>query len=132
MQVFVPYPSPIDVAKCLDKRRLRKQIIECNQILKAIYGESKAWANHPVVNMYRPYIQFLAAYSDTLWAFQNGCDYWVQGLSELADAHRPLSSPTPSATSTSEGSTLRRRSFTLNSQSMEPAKRTGTSWTGKS
>ncbi len=89
MHVFVRYKSFIDVAKCLDKRRLRKQIIECNQILKAIYGESKAWANHPVVNMYRPYIQFLAAYSDTLWAFQNGCDYWVQGLSELADAHRP-------------------------------------------
>ena len=89
MQVFVPYPSPIDVAKCLDPKRLRKQVIECDQILKAIYGESDAWKNHPVVKMYRPYIQFLAAYSDTLWAFQNGCDYWVQGLSELADAHRP-------------------------------------------
>jgi len=26
MNVFIPYPSPIDVAKCLDKMRLRPQI----------------------------------------------------------------------------------------------------------
>ena len=65
MQVFVPYPSPIDVAKCLDPKRLRKQIIECDQILKAIYGQSEAWKNHPVVKMYRPHAQFLAAYADT-------------------------------------------------------------------
>ena len=36
MQIFIPYPSPIDVAKCLDPRRLNKQILECDQIMKAI------------------------------------------------------------------------------------------------
>lgn len=89
MQVFVPYPSPIDVAKCLDKKRLRKQIIECDQILKAIYGQSEAWKNHPVVKMYRPHVQFLAAYADTLWTFEQNCLYWTEGLSELADSYRP-------------------------------------------
>lgn len=89
MQVFVPYPSPIDVAKCLDKRRLRKQIIECDQILKAIYGQPKAWKNHPVVNMYRPHVQFLAAYADTLWTFEQNCLYWTEGLSKIADSRRP-------------------------------------------
>ena len=88
MQVFVPYPSPIDVAKCLDPKRLRKQIIECDQILKAIRGESETWKNHPVVKMYQKYTQFICAYSDTLWAFLNGLDMAV-GLSEYADRYRP-------------------------------------------
>ena len=89
MQVFVPYPSPIDVAKCLDPKRLRKQIIECDQILKAIRGESEAWKNHPVVKMYRPHIQFLAAYADTLWCFEQNSLSWTERLSEFADRHRP-------------------------------------------
>lgn len=89
MQVFVPYPSPIDVAKCLDPKRLRKQIIECDQILKAIRGESEAWKNHPVVKMYRPYFSFLAAYSDTLWTFEQGCRDWSDGVSKIADSYRP-------------------------------------------
>lgn len=63
MQVFVPFPSPIDVARCLDERRLRKQIIECNQILKAIRGESEAWKNHPVTRMYQPYLMWLHYYT---------------------------------------------------------------------
>lgn len=88
MQVFVPYPSPIDVAKCLDPKRLRKQIIECDQILKAIRGKSEAWKNHPVVKMYKNYTQFLCAYSDTLWCFMNGSDM-APGLSEYADRYRP-------------------------------------------
>lgn len=69
MQVFVPYPSPIDVAKCLDKRRLRKQIIECDQILKAIYGQSEAWKNHPVVKMYSDYAAWLWYYRGVLEAY---------------------------------------------------------------
>ena len=89
MQVFVPYPSPIDVAKCLDPKRLRKQIIECDQILNVIIGESKAWSNHPVVKMYKPHIQFLAAYVDTLWSFEQNCLYLTEGLSEFADSYRP-------------------------------------------
>ena len=36
MQVFI-IGSLLDTAMCLDKKRLNKQIIECQQILKAIW-----------------------------------------------------------------------------------------------
>ena len=89
MQVFVPYPSPIDVAKCLDKRRLRKQIIECDQILKAISGKSQAWKNHPVVKMYRGYDRWLCAYSDCIYAYNDGQEELASRLSDTADGCRP-------------------------------------------
>lgn len=85
MQVFAPYPSPIDVAKCLDKRRLRKQIIECDQILKAITGESKSWKNHPVVKMYLHNSSWLKFYRDCLLYFQDGDIDWAQDRSDYAD-----------------------------------------------
>lgn len=72
MQVFVPYPSPIDVAECLDERRLRKQIIECDQILAAIDGKSEAWKNHPVVKMYEQHFTWLWYYRETLSAYTQG------------------------------------------------------------
>lgn len=73
MQVFVPFKEPLKTAQCLDKKRLNKQIIECNQLIKAITGESKAWINHPVTKMYshpellkymRYYVQCLKYYKD--------------------------------------------------------------------
>ena len=66
MQVFVPYPSPYECAGTLDDRRLNKQILECRQILKAIRGESSAWANHPCVKMYRDHEQWLTHYMHCL------------------------------------------------------------------
>lgn len=90
MQVFVPYPSPIDVAKCLDKSRLRKQIIECDQILAAINGESEAWKNHPVVKMYLHNSTWLKFYRDCLYYFKEGDFDWAQGVSDYADElYRP-------------------------------------------
>lgn len=41
MQVFI-IGSPLSTARALDKRRLNKQIIECEQILSALNG-AKAW-----------------------------------------------------------------------------------------
>ena len=72
MQVFVPYPSPIDVAKCLDNRRLRKQIIECDQILAAINGESKGWLHHPIAKMYQEHRIWLDLYRRCLVAYSRG------------------------------------------------------------
>lgn len=89
MQVFVPYHSPIDVAKCLDPKRLRKQIIECDQILKAISGESKAWKNHPIVKMYRGYFRWICAYSDCLYEYNDGQEEFAFRLSDTADRIRP-------------------------------------------
>ena len=52
MQIFLPYKDVFETAKCLDNRRLNKQIIECRQILDAIDENSKASCNHPIVKMY--------------------------------------------------------------------------------
>lgn len=65
MQVFVPFPAPIDCARFLDTSRLHKQILECDQILKAISGVG-GWINHPVVAMYRDYAKWLRFYRATL------------------------------------------------------------------
>ena len=52
MQIFVPFVNTVDTAKILEQRRLNKQIIECQQVLKAIdqrkKGEKSAWMNYPV------------------------------------------------------------------------------------
>lgn len=102
MQVFVPYPSPIDVARCLDKRRLHKQVLECDQILKAINDKSTAWANHPVVKMYADHGGWLWYYRETLHAymescfsvarlFSRQCDYYFKPpflTQELCDQHK--------------------------------------------
>ena len=53
MQIFVPYANPIKTAKCLDNRRLNKQILETIQILSANTGIDVGWKipkyiyNHP-------------------------------------------------------------------------------------
>ena len=86
MQVFVPYPSPIDVAKCLDPKRLRKQIIECDQIIAAITGKSQAWKNHPVVKMYKPYKSWLIRYRACLSELD---PMWAKIWSRQADIARP-------------------------------------------
>ena len=71
MQVFVPYPEPIKVARCLDPRRLNKQIIECKQILDAINGTGKGWFNHPVTKMYRDHSEWLENYWCCLEYYQH-------------------------------------------------------------
>ncbi len=64
MQTFLPYPSFTRSARCLDRRRLGKQRIEANQILRVLRGETKGWANHPAVRMWRGYERALEAYRD--------------------------------------------------------------------
>lgn len=89
MQVFVPFPSPIEVARCLDKKRLRKQIIECNQILSAIYGYSNAWSNHPIVKMYAEHTVWLWHYTEVLKYYQDGLPRLATYTSNAADFFRP-------------------------------------------
>lgn len=80
MQIFLPFLDVVEVAICLDSRRLHKQIVECKQIIKAITGESEAWKNHPVVKMYKNNVDFVKAYTDVLER------YWT-----LYKENRPLS-----------------------------------------
>ena len=69
MQVFI-IGSPLETAMVLDKKRLNKQIIECKQILKALKGETKAWANHPCTIQYRGYEFWLRCYTRVLEAYR--------------------------------------------------------------
>lgn len=65
MQVFI-IGSPLETAICLDKKRLNKQIIECQQILNAINGKTKSWSNHPCTIQYREHRNWLIHYFNTL------------------------------------------------------------------
>lgn len=71
MNVFI-IGTPLETAQKLDKRRLNKQIIECGQILKAIAGDTTAWANHPVTKMYAGHQKWLRNYMMCLDAYRNG------------------------------------------------------------
>lgn len=68
MQVFI-VGSPLETAMALDPKRLRKQIIECGQILDAINGKT-AWSNHPCVLQYRGYKEWLELYLNVLKSVQ--------------------------------------------------------------
>lgn len=91
MQVFVPYPSPIDTAMAMsnDKLRLRKQVIECDQILKAIYGQSEAWKSHPIVKMYSRHREWLESYTLCLKYYEFGDDDEAHAENALAFQFRP-------------------------------------------
>ena len=89
MQVFVPYPSPIDVAKCLDRRKLRRQIQECRQIMAAIEGQTKAWANPPVTKMYADHWMWLSCYTLCLQYYELGDEDAAQDENASAFPFRP-------------------------------------------
>lgn len=79
MQTFLPYPSFIDSARCLDYRRLGKQRVECKQILQALgvpiggplRGKPSSWRNHPATRMWQGYEQTLLEYAAVV------CREWV-------------------------------------------------------
>lgn len=89
MQVFIPFASPLGVARTLDSKRLRKQIIECNQILNAIETGTGSWRNHPVVRMYRNHTDWLKKYQECLKHWLNG-ERWRAIIASFdADRIRP-------------------------------------------
>ncbi len=71
MQTFLPYESYTRSAQVLDRQRLGKQRVEVLQLLKALSGESKGWANHPAANMWRGKEFWLGGYGLTI------CDEWI-------------------------------------------------------
>ena len=75
----------------LDNARLRKQIIECHQILAAIHGEGEGWFHHPVVLMYSEpnSVRWLKIYADILEGYLAG----YNGL-EIADREAREITPT--------------------------------------
>lgn len=62
MQTFLPEPSFLTSAMCLDNKRLGKQRVEAMQILNALRNPNHGWRHHPAVKMWRGYEHALAAY----------------------------------------------------------------------
>jgi hypothetical protein len=52
MNTFLPFPDYEKSARCLDSRRLRKQQVECKQIVEILNGKGSGWAHHPAVLMW--------------------------------------------------------------------------------
>ena len=72
MQTFLPYPTFEFTAKTLDWRRLGKQRVEGMQIINAIENPNKqGWQNHPIVIMWKPYVNALKHYTNIM------IDEWV-------------------------------------------------------
>lgn len=68
MQIFAPLVSLEDIARCLDNKRLNKQVLETRQIIRVIEGVKTGYRNHPAVKMYTPYMDFLRLYHNTMRA----------------------------------------------------------------
>lgn len=67
MQTFLPYKDFSLVAKCLDNKRLNKQITEANQILDLITGKAvNKWINHTAVRMWQKYDVCLIYYIEAM------------------------------------------------------------------
>jgi hypothetical protein len=100
MQTFLPYPSFVDSAKTLDDKRLGKQIIECQQILKACTNPDYGWQNHPAVNMWRGYEGALLTYQGHCaleWKLRRGNEHgaWTNTLDYLGGLDVTLATNKP-------------------------------------
>lgn len=71
VNTFLPYASFERSAQALDNRRLGKQRVECDQIIKLLLGiptlsgkPRTGWKNHSAVRMWRGYERALMRYMD--------------------------------------------------------------------
>lgn len=72
MQTFLPDPSFIRSAQCLDRQRLGKQRVEVLQLLRALAGETRGWVNHPAARMWKGYEYVLIQYGKVV------CAEWIR------------------------------------------------------
>lgn len=80
MQAFIPFYSNFyHTAKCLDNKRLNKQIVEGYQIISGRLSPSHA--NHPVVRMWKPFFGTLAEYLGVL------CDEYTLRFNKQHKVH---------------------------------------------
>lgn len=66
MQTFLPFADYAESARCLDKKRCWKQVVETKQILLALAnkhaGIKSGWQNHPAVRMWEGHDTELCKY----------------------------------------------------------------------
>lgn len=88
MQIFL-IGNVLETAKCLDNRRLNRQIIEVKQIISAIEGKTISWRNHPVTIMYENDLNFLRGYKNCLIAYKDGRMSDAMYFSEWCERTKP-------------------------------------------
>lgn len=66
MRTFLPYPSFVESARCLDNKRLGKQRVEAMQIILTLTKPEYGWKNHPAVKMWEGYETALKRYMDVV------------------------------------------------------------------
>lgn len=72
VNTFLPFASFVESARCLDRLRLNKQILECDQILNTLRKEREGfqgrigWINHPATRMWKGYEPCLSLYRDCM------------------------------------------------------------------
>jgi hypothetical protein len=100
MQTFLPFEQFDKSAACLDRQRLGKQRVEVLQLLRALKGETKGWANHPAARMWRGYEAALIVYGLCIcgeWmrrGYKDTCaDKLVEEGAEFLRAAGPLPLP---------------------------------------
>ena len=84
----MPYSDYDKSARCLDKRRCLKQIIEAKQIINILNGESSGWKNHPAVRMWEGYKLSLIDYYNACW--KAGKEKWKFNYVKLQPIFRKL------------------------------------------
>lgn len=72
VNTFLPYPSFKESAQVLDRLRLNKQVLECDQILNALRKQREGfvgrigWINHPATRMWKGQEYALTIYRDMM------------------------------------------------------------------
>jgi len=67
MQTFLPYSDFEHIAKCLDYKRLNKQILEADTLIDLIEGvKDNSWKNHPACKMWMGYSNTLRYYRNIM------------------------------------------------------------------
>ena len=72
VNTFLPYEDFVKSARVLDWKRLGKQRVEAWQILRALFGETKGWRNHPATQLWSGYEKLLCEYGIAI------CDEWIR------------------------------------------------------
>lgn len=94
MQTFVPYPSFQQSARVIDNKRLGKQVIEAQQIFKALTLPEYGWKNHPATKMWRGHELSLVNYAEEFnieWRQRRDKNHgaWLNLLAIVADTDLP-------------------------------------------